>query len=76
MNLLRVQTHKTTMLLLFLKKERMKSIFVTSCLVNMARKKMKNQNKIMKLTDKKKNKLLKKNVLIQLSFEDFLFKKL
>jgi len=49
---------------------------VTSCLVNMARKKMKNQNKIMKLTDKKKNKLLKKNVLIQLSFEDFLFKKL
>jgi len=37
---------------------------------------MKNQNKIMKLTDKKKNKLLKKNVLIQLSFEDFLFKKL
>jgi len=37
----------------------------------MARKKMKNQNKIMKLTDKKKNNLLKKNVLIQLSHEDF-----
>jgi hypothetical protein len=44
---------------------------VVSCLVNMARKKMKNQNKIMKLTDKKKNNLLKKNVLIQLSHEDF-----